>query len=66
MYLGAGYPSDALGGLLLGITAGAAVLVVFGSPAGRPTIEEVRTSLTDLGYDVADLQRAENGVPRGR
>ena len=37
MYLGAGYPSDALGGLLLGITAGAAVLVAFGSPAGRPT-----------------------------
>ena len=42
MYLGAGYPSDALGGLLLGIAAGAAVLVVFGSPAGRPTIDEVR------------------------
>ena len=36
MYLGAGYPSDALGGLLLGIAAGAAVLVAFGSPAGRP------------------------------
>ena len=62
MYLGAGYPSDALGGLLLGITAGAAVLVAFGSPAGRPTIDEVRASLTDLGYDVADLRRAENGV----
>ncbi len=64
MYLGAGYPSDALGGLLLGIAAGAAVLVAFGSPAGRPTIDEVRASLTDLGYDVADVQRAQNGVPR--
>ena len=64
MYLGAGYPSDALGGLLLGIAAGAAVLVAFGSPAGRPTIDEVRASLTDLGYDVADMQRAQNGTPR--
>ena len=64
MYLGAGYPSDTLGGLLLGITAGAAVLVAFGSPAGRPTIDEVRASLTDLGYDVADMHRAQNGVAR--
>ena len=64
MYLGAGYPSDVLGGILLGITAGAAVLVAFGSPAGRPTIDEVRASLTDLGYDVADMHRAQNGTPR--
>jgi undecaprenyl-diphosphatase len=42
MYLGTAYPSDVLGGFLLGIASGMLVLVVFGSPAGRPTIPEVR------------------------
>ncbi len=64
MYLGAGYPSDALGGLLLGITAGTAVLVAFGSPAGRAHDRRGTRSMTALGYDVADLQRAENSVER--
>jgi glycosyltransferase 2 family protein len=64
MYLGLGYPSDVLGGFLLGIAAGALVLVIFGSPAGRPTIGEVRDALGDLGYDVADLQYAQEHVPR--
>ncbi len=64
MYLGTGYPSDVLGGFLLGIAAGALVLVIFGSPAGRPTISEVRDALGDLGYDVADLQYAKEHVPR--
>jgi uncharacterized membrane protein YbhN (UPF0104 family)/membrane-associated phospholipid phosphatase/tRNA A-37 threonylcarbamoyl transferase component Bud32 len=64
MYLGTGYPSDVLGGFLLGIAGGALVLVVFGSPAGRPTIGEVRDALGDLGYDVADLQYAQEHVPR--
>ena len=64
MYLGTGYPSDVLGGFLLGIAGGALVLVVFGSPAGRPTIGEVRDALGDLGYDVAELQYAQEHVPR--
>jgi uncharacterized membrane protein YbhN (UPF0104 family)/membrane-associated phospholipid phosphatase/tRNA A-37 threonylcarbamoyl transferase component Bud32 len=64
MYLGLGYPSDVLGGFLLGIAAGALVLVIFGSPAGRPTIGEVRDALGDLGYDVADLRYAQEHVPR--
>jgi uncharacterized membrane protein YbhN (UPF0104 family)/tRNA A-37 threonylcarbamoyl transferase component Bud32 len=64
MYLGLGYPSDVLGGFLLGIAAGALVLVIFGSPAGRPTIGEVRDALGDLGYDVADLQYSNEHVSR--
>jgi uncharacterized membrane protein YbhN (UPF0104 family)/tRNA A-37 threonylcarbamoyl transferase component Bud32 len=56
MYLGAGVPSDVLGGIFLGMTTAAAVLVFFGSPAGKPSIDEVRDALTDLGYDVADLE----------
>ena len=57
-------PSDLLGGVLLGITAGAAVLVAFGSPAGKPTVDEVQRSLTDLGYDVAAIHRRGEDSPR--
>jgi uncharacterized membrane protein YbhN (UPF0104 family)/membrane-associated phospholipid phosphatase/tRNA A-37 threonylcarbamoyl transferase component Bud32 len=64
MYLGAGLPSDVLGGVLLGFTTAAAVLVVFGSPAGKPSVDEVRAALTDLGYDVADISRASESIPR--
>ena len=64
MYLGIGYPSDVLGGFLLGIAAGALVLVIVGSPAGRPTISEVRDALGDLGYAVAELQYSAERVPR--
>jgi membrane-associated phospholipid phosphatase len=64
MYLGTGYPSDVLGGLFLGIAAAALVLVVFGSPAGRPTVDEVRDALGDLGYDVGTIEYARQRVPR--
>jgi uncharacterized membrane protein YbhN (UPF0104 family)/membrane-associated phospholipid phosphatase/tRNA A-37 threonylcarbamoyl transferase component Bud32 len=64
MYLGTAYPSDVLGGFLLGIASGMLILVVFGSPAGRPTIPEVRDALVDLGYDVADLQYASMTTTR--
>ena len=63
-YLGAGLPSDVIGGILLGLTAAAAVLVLFGSPAGKPSIDEVRAALTGLGYDVADIRRTNEEVPR--
>ena len=63
-YLGAGLPSDVLGGILLGMTTAAAVLVAFGSPAGKPSTDEVRDALTDLGYDVADLQRSVASIPQ--
>ncbi|HEY7105112.1 MAG TPA: lysylphosphatidylglycerol synthase domain-containing protein [Acidimicrobiia bacterium] len=62
MYLGAGVPSDVLGGILLGMTAAAAVLLFFGSPAGKPSIEEVRDALTDLGYDVAELAYSPTAI----
>ncbi len=64
MYLGTGLPSDVLGGVLLGMTTAAAVLVAFGSPAGKPSIDEVRAALSDLGYDVAEIQRASESIPR--
>jgi uncharacterized membrane protein YbhN (UPF0104 family)/membrane-associated phospholipid phosphatase len=64
MYLGTAYPSDALGGLFLGIAAGVLVLVVFGSPAGRPTIDEIRDALVDLGYDVAGIGYSDERIAR--
>ena len=64
MYLGAGLPSDVLGGVLLGMTTAAAVLVLFGSPAGKPSLEEVREALADLGYDVADIRRSTTSIPQ--
>jgi uncharacterized membrane protein YbhN (UPF0104 family)/tRNA A-37 threonylcarbamoyl transferase component Bud32 len=64
MYLGAGLPSDVFGGVLLGMTTAAAVLVLCGSPAGKPSTDEVRAALTALGYDVVDIRRAKEVVPR--
>ena len=62
MYLGAGLPSDLLGGVLLGMTTAAAVLVAFGSPAGKPTVDEVRAALADLGYDATAIHPATEKI----
>jgi glycosyltransferase 2 family protein len=64
MYLGAGFPADVLGGLLLGFALAALVRVVFGSPGGRPSIAEVTAALVDLGYDVASVDTAVEHIPR--
>jgi len=63
MYLGAALPSDAIGGLLLGLAAGSAVLV-FGASSGRPSLDEVREALVGLGIDLADVHRSDERVPR--
>jgi glycosyltransferase 2 family protein len=52
-------PSGALGGLALGVGAGALVRLAFGSAAGVPRTELVRTALTTLGVEVSDLRIAE-------
>jgi uncharacterized membrane protein YbhN (UPF0104 family) len=64
MYLGAGFPADVLGGLFVGFGIAALVRVVFGAPGGRPSVEEVRTALTDLGYDIATIAPAEEHIAR--
>ncbi|HEV3351694.1 MAG TPA: lysylphosphatidylglycerol synthase domain-containing protein [Acidimicrobiales bacterium] len=55
MYLGTGYPNDLLAAVLLGWGMAAAVHLVFGSPAGRPTRAQVVASLEELGFDVATV-----------
>lgn len=49
MYLGLAYPNDVVAALVLGWGAAAAVHLAFGSPAGRPTLEQVTTALEGLG-----------------
>lgn len=64
LYLGTGLPSDAWGGLFLGIVAGAGVHVAFGAPGGRPTVAAVRAALEQLGLDVRDVRPSPDPVAR--
>ena len=58
MYLGTAYPNDVFGALVLGWAIAAGVHLVFGSPGGRPTSEQVRRSLAELGIDADDVRLA--------
>jgi uncharacterized membrane protein YbhN (UPF0104 family)/membrane-associated phospholipid phosphatase len=64
MYLGAGFPADVIGGVLVGFGVAALVRVLLGAPGGQPSVAEVRAALLDLGYDVADIAPAEQQIPR--
>jgi uncharacterized membrane protein YbhN (UPF0104 family)/membrane-associated phospholipid phosphatase len=64
MYLGVGLASDVVGGILLGIAAGAAVHVAFGAPSGRPSPEQIEAALGDLGLAVTGLEPSPLGFPR--
>ena len=50
-----GYPSDALGGVGLGMLVGGGVLLVFGSPKGYPATSEVQKALADLGVELSSI-----------
>jgi glycosyltransferase 2 family protein len=52
-------PADALGGLALGLGAGALVRLAFGSAAGVPPAARIRAALASLGVEVNDLSAAE-------
>jgi glycosyltransferase 2 family protein len=53
---GAALPSAALAALALGLGAAAFTRLVFGTAAGVPPTEDVRTALVTLGVQVADLR----------
>jgi glycosyltransferase 2 family protein len=55
---GAALPSAALGALALGAGAGALVRLAFGTAAGVPPTEDIRTALVALGVEVRDLEPA--------
>jgi uncharacterized membrane protein YbhN (UPF0104 family)/tRNA A-37 threonylcarbamoyl transferase component Bud32 len=56
--IGAGQPSQVLGGLALGLGAGALVRLVLGSAAGVPSVERVLVGLAALGVEAHDLRIA--------
>jgi uncharacterized membrane protein YbhN (UPF0104 family)/tRNA A-37 threonylcarbamoyl transferase component Bud32 len=58
--LGAARPSDSLGGLALGLGAGALVRLLFGTAAGVPPTGQVRASLAALGVNLRDLRPASS------
>lgn len=55
LYLGATLPDGALAAVALGWAIAALVHLVFGSPGGRPTGEQVESTLAELGVDVHDV-----------
>lgn len=56
--IGVAHPIGVVAGFLIGVMAAAAVHVVLGSPAGRPTPQQVRDALMDLGVDDPDVEAA--------
>ena len=64
MYLGTSSLDDVAASVVLGWTVAAAVHLIFGSPAGRPTTRQVRAALDELGVPVNDLVAAPV-QPRG-
>jgi uncharacterized protein (TIRG00374 family) len=54
--LGLGLPSDALGGVAVGVVAAGVVLLIFGSPAAYPDTDEIAEQLATLDVVVGDLE----------
>jgi uncharacterized membrane protein YbhN (UPF0104 family) len=69
MALGAVQPMGAIAGLSLGAAAATLVHLLFGSPGGRPTPDQVAEALADIGIETAlvepaSLQRRGVGTMR--
>lgn len=58
MYLGVALPNAVIAGAVLGWGCGALVHLVFGSPGGRPTLAQMRSTLSELGLSVSGLDLA--------
>ncbi len=57
--LGIALPSGIIAGLAIGFGAAAATHLAFGSPGGRPSLDQVAASLRELGVQAEDLRLAE-------
>jgi undecaprenyl-diphosphatase len=58
IYLGTAYLSDAIGGVALGFSIGAGVLLVLGAPGGNLSAAAVERALSEAGIEVAEARRA--------
>jgi uncharacterized membrane protein YbhN (UPF0104 family) len=59
LYRSGGSLNAVFAGLVIGWGISALLHLAFGSPAGRPTLEQVRVALSELGIATASLQLAE-------
>jgi uncharacterized membrane protein YbhN (UPF0104 family)/tRNA A-37 threonylcarbamoyl transferase component Bud32 len=55
--LGTSLPIGMVAALAVGLGSAAAVHLVFGSPAGRPTLDQVADALDDLGVEASRLRQ---------
>jgi uncharacterized membrane protein YbhN (UPF0104 family) len=62
--LGAVQPMGVIAGLALGTLAATVVHLIFGSPGGRPTPDQVAEALADIGFDTEHVEHARL-QPRG-
>jgi uncharacterized membrane protein YbhN (UPF0104 family) len=62
--LGISLPLGVIAGFAIGIGSAALVHLVFGSPGGLPSPDQVRAALEELGVEISNIRRAEL-QPRG-
>jgi uncharacterized membrane protein YbhN (UPF0104 family)/tRNA A-37 threonylcarbamoyl transferase component Bud32 len=62
--LGTGLPIGMVAALAVGLGSAAVVHLLFGSPAGRPTLDQVADALAELGVEATGLRQAPL-EPRG-
>ncbi len=62
--LGAVQPLGVLAGLSLGTAAATLLHLIFGSPGGRPTPDQVAEALADMGFETQHVEHADL-EPRG-
>jgi uncharacterized membrane protein YbhN (UPF0104 family) len=63
LVIGIALPLGVLAGLAVGLAAAALTHLVFGSPGGRPSTDQVHDALADLGVEVVDVSDAVVQVP---
>ncbi len=56
--LGGTFPMGGIAAIAIGTAAGTIVHLIFGSPGGRPTAEQVAAALADMGFDTIDVEPA--------
>jgi uncharacterized membrane protein YbhN (UPF0104 family) len=62
--LGIALPLGVIAGLAIGFGSAALVHLVFGSPGGLPSLDQVHAALDELGVEISNLRQAEL-QPRG-